>query len=229
MERRQRADRRGRRLHLRPGQADRPAVLDHLGLRGQHRGHRPPDRHHQDQGQAVQPELRQERADHHLHRAQGDLEQVQPRQDHRRAEHGAGRLRPVQARQGRPDPGQPDSRRRLLGQGRLRHSADEDDQPPHLQGQRRRRPQAGERRDRRRSAVHPPDLEDVGGQGQAGRHLAEGEAVLPARSDPFDHLQPVQEGPGQPEGSAGDRVLRSTTRTSPAPPCRTTPTQPTPR
>ena len=40
-------------------------------------------------------------------------------------EPGAGRFRPVQARQGRPDPDQPEARRRLLGQGRLRHAADD--------------------------------------------------------------------------------------------------------
>ena len=39
-----------------------------------------------------------------------------------------------------------------------------DDQPPDLQEQQRRRPEAGERRDRRQPAVHRPDLEDVGGR-----------------------------------------------------------------
>ena len=53
-------------------------------------------------------------------------------------EPGADRFRPVQARQGRPDPDQPDPGRRLLGQGRLRHPGDDRDQPPDLQEQQRR-------------------------------------------------------------------------------------------
>ena len=75
------------------------------------------------------------------------------------------------------------------------------DHPPDLQEQQRRRPEAGERRDRRQPAVHRTDLEDVGGR-QAGQHLDEEEALPPAGQPSAVDLQHGQEGSGQRQGPA---------------------------
>ncbi len=206
--RRLRAHRRRRRLHLRarqgPPRSTSPTVWQYIDSVT---ATDPRTVTVQAQDQAVQPRLRQE-----LHASSArscprrSSSKIAPDKIAGRAQPQAGRLRPVQARQVRPDPGQPEAERHLLGQGGLRHPADDHDQPPDLQEQQRRRPQAGERRDRREPAVHRADLEDVGGQGQAGRHLDEEEALPPAGQPAAADLQPEQEGPGQRQGPAGHRL-----------------------
>ena len=130
--------------------------------------------------EALQPGLGQGRHRQRVHRAPARLRAARRQGDERRQPE-AGRQRAVHAGPLRPDPDQPQAVRRLLGQGGLRHAGHDDDQPPDLQEQQRLRPQARGRRARRRPDLHRADLDDVG-EGQAGRHLAQGEAVLPARA-----------------------------------------------
>ena len=198
LERRHRPDLRRRGLHLRAGREGGTGLLERVDLPGVGRGHRPADGAVHREEEAVQPGFGQGRHRRDLHRAEARLGAGRSRGDPEGDQPRAGRQRAVHPRALRPDPDQPRSLRRLLGQGGLRNARHDHDQPPDLQVQQRLRPQARERRARRGPDLHLPDLEDVG-EGCPGRHLVEGEALLPA---------------GQP-AAAGDQRAREGTWTTP--------------
>ncbi len=176
-------------------------------------------------GQPEDQERRQPAPSAHrdLHPADGRLRQDRRRQAAHRDHGQADRYRPLHADQGRPDPGRAGPQRELLGQDLLRwppgHQADH---PPDLQVQRRRQHQVPGRRAGHHAAVRLPDLEDVGGR-QAGRHLPQGEAVLPARQHAHAVDEHHQEGPRQGCRAQGDRFGHRLRRRSQRPPCRATP------
>ena len=128
-----------------------------------HRDRRP-DGRVQAEDRAVQPELRQELPVHHLDRAEGRVQQDLPGQDPVRDQPqavGSGPYKLDKYDQTQVNLTRDDN---YWGKTVFGTPADDHHQPPDLQEQQRRRPQAGERRDRRQPAVHRADLEDVGGR-----------------------------------------------------------------